>query len=187
MKNEYWYHKIDLGETPGVYRMSDYLDKYHLPKDMTSMKVLDLASAEGYFSFEMEKRGANVIAVELYDEPIKHFNLVKQYFGYKTEVFKVDILDSVAMQKFDKFDIVFAFNILQHFKLEQKEKFIEILKEIKKDKIIIATSDKKDVELLKNNFDNVVVHPSFVMNGYKEKNKTNHYPDIIIIELLNLN
>lgn len=66
---ESWYHRIDLGdgiETPGHFRMSDYLRHYHFPERMDGMRVLDVGAATGFFAYEFERRGAaEVVAVEL--------------------------------------------------------------------------------------------------------------------------
>jgi tRNA (mo5U34)-methyltransferase len=64
----HWYHTIDLGNglvTPGTYDHRPYLAAYGFPADMTGMKVLDVGRASGFFSFEFERRGADVLAVEL--------------------------------------------------------------------------------------------------------------------------
>jgi SAM-dependent methyltransferase len=64
----YWYHTIDLGDglvTPGAYDYRDVIDAFLFPADMSGMKVLDVGSATGFFTFEFEKRGAEVTSVEL--------------------------------------------------------------------------------------------------------------------------
>jgi tRNA (mo5U34)-methyltransferase len=64
----HWYHTIDLGNgivTPGSFDHRPYLAAYGFPADMTGMKVLDVGRASGFFSFEFERRGADVVAVEL--------------------------------------------------------------------------------------------------------------------------
>lgn len=66
--NFYWYHTIDLGNgliTPGEYDYRSKLPLFKFPADMTGMNVLDIGSATGFFAFEFEKRGANVVSVEL--------------------------------------------------------------------------------------------------------------------------
>lgn len=66
---ESWYHRIDLGdgvETPGHFRMADYLDYYHFPADMSGMRVLDVGASTGYFAYEFERRGAaEIVGIEL--------------------------------------------------------------------------------------------------------------------------
>jgi SAM-dependent methyltransferase len=63
-----WYHTIDLGNgilTPGFYDHRAYLEYYGLPDDLTGKTVLDVGAASGFFSFELERRGAQVTAVDL--------------------------------------------------------------------------------------------------------------------------
>jgi tRNA (mo5U34)-methyltransferase len=64
-----WYHRIDLGdgiETPGHFRMNDYLRHYHLPARMDGLRVLDVGASTGFFAYEFERRGAaEVVGVEL--------------------------------------------------------------------------------------------------------------------------
>src|SRR5262245_38601082 len=66
--NYYWYHTIDLGNglvTPGDYDYRPIIKDFPFPEDMTGMHVLDIGSATGYFAFEFERRGAEVVSVEL--------------------------------------------------------------------------------------------------------------------------
>src|SRR5205085_7842084 len=68
LEHFYWYHTVDLGDglvTPGDYDLRPHLADYHFPESMHGMTVLDVGSATGFFAFEFERRGANVISVEL--------------------------------------------------------------------------------------------------------------------------
>ncbi len=63
-----WYHSIDLGQgvvTPGIYDHQPYLEKYGIPADLQGRTALDVGAASGFFSFELERRGAQVTATEL--------------------------------------------------------------------------------------------------------------------------
>jgi tRNA (mo5U34)-methyltransferase len=66
---EAWYHRIDLGdgiETPGHFRMADYLPYYNFPARLDGMRVLDVGASTGFFAYEFERLGAaEVVAVEL--------------------------------------------------------------------------------------------------------------------------
>src|SRR5262249_15012822 len=62
-----WYHTIDLGDgvvTPGIYDHRPYLRLYDLPEDLSGRTALDVGAASGFFAFEMERRGADVRAVD---------------------------------------------------------------------------------------------------------------------------
>lgn len=65
----YWYHTIDLPElgvaTPGMYDFRMSLRAFKFPADMTGLTVLDVGSATGFFAFEFERRGADVLCTEL--------------------------------------------------------------------------------------------------------------------------
>lgn len=63
-----WYHTVDASEeftTPGLFDYRRTLDEFHFPDDMTGMLVLDVGSATGFFAFEFERRGAEVVSVDL--------------------------------------------------------------------------------------------------------------------------
>lgn len=68
LENYYWYHTIDLGDglvTPGAYDFRSQWPAFGFPDSMAGMRVLDVGSATGFFAFEFERRGAEVVSVEL--------------------------------------------------------------------------------------------------------------------------
>lgn len=64
-----WYHSIELTSslcTPGLFDHRPYLQNYRLPERMDGMRVLDVATFDGFWAFEMERRGAaEVIALDI--------------------------------------------------------------------------------------------------------------------------
>ncbi len=68
LSDYYWYHTIDLGNglvTPGSYDYRSSLPLFGFPADMRGMSVLDVGAATGFFSFEFESRGADVVSLEM--------------------------------------------------------------------------------------------------------------------------
>src|SRR2546421_7418124 len=67
-----WYHTIDLGNgvvTTGMFDHRPVLDRYPLPADLSGKRCLDVATMDGFWAFEMERRGAtSVTAIDL-DDP----------------------------------------------------------------------------------------------------------------------
>ena len=64
----HWYHTIDLPDgtrTPGLFDHRELLPHYGLPTDMTGRTAIDVATYDGYWAFEMEKRGAVVSALDI--------------------------------------------------------------------------------------------------------------------------
>jgi tRNA (mo5U34)-methyltransferase len=73
-----WYHTIDLGQgvvTPGMVDLRPIAGRVGIPEDLTGMRCLDVGTYDGFWAFEMERRGAaEVIAMDLdsldsYDVP----------------------------------------------------------------------------------------------------------------------
>jgi len=64
-----WYHTIDLRNglrTPGVFNQIPYMSHFHLPERLEGKRVLDVATFDGFWAFEFERRGAReVVAVDL--------------------------------------------------------------------------------------------------------------------------
>ena len=63
-----WYHTVDLGNglvTPGWYDYRRSLAAFKFQADMKGMNVLEVGSATGFFAFEFERRGADVISTEI--------------------------------------------------------------------------------------------------------------------------
>ena len=59
---------VCYGPTPmteGTFDLRPYVARYGLPTDMTGMRALDVGTWDGFWAFEMERRGAEVVA----DEP----------------------------------------------------------------------------------------------------------------------
>ena len=63
-----WYHTIELPHgivTPGVYDHRPLLPYYGLPETVSGQRALDIATADGFWAFELERRGADVTAVDV--------------------------------------------------------------------------------------------------------------------------
>jgi tRNA (mo5U34)-methyltransferase len=64
-----WYHILDLPggvETPGIVDHRSQVPLYGLPESLEGMRCLDIAAFDGFWSFEMERRGAaEVVAFDI--------------------------------------------------------------------------------------------------------------------------
>lgn len=64
----FWYHTIELPGgvvTPGLYDHRPLVPHYGLPERMDGQRVLDVATFDGFWAFEMERRGAQVVAADV--------------------------------------------------------------------------------------------------------------------------
>lgn len=71
-----WYHTMDLpGEvtTPGEYDLRPIVDRLPWP-DLAGARCIDIGSRDGFYAFEMERRGAReVVSIDLDDPSQVHF------------------------------------------------------------------------------------------------------------------
>jgi len=70
-----WYHTLELPggiQTPGEYDLRAVLDRVPLPSSLAGKRCLDVGTHDGFWAFEMERRGAKqVIAIDL-EEPDRY-------------------------------------------------------------------------------------------------------------------
>ncbi len=119
-QEDYWFLQIDLGNgivTPGWSRpKEDKLPVFGLPDDMSGMRVLDIGCAEGFFSFEAERRGAReVIAIDPFPASIRRFNICRNALNSNV----IGIVGSVYdldPRSFGTFDLVMFFGVLYHLR-----------------------------------------------------------------------
>ncbi len=131
-----WYHTLELqpGEwTDGWFDLRPAVQHYGLPEDMRGMRVLEVGPWDGFWSFEMERRGAEVIAIDLDDErdldwPPRYvperfpelprgsgFALAKEILGSTVERVECSIYDATP-ERFGTFDLVFCGSVLIHLR-----------------------------------------------------------------------
>jgi len=64
-----WYHTIDLGEglaSRGMFDHRPIVDRYGLPASLAGKTALDVGSFDGFWAFELERRGAaRVVAADV--------------------------------------------------------------------------------------------------------------------------
>lgn len=156
-----WYHTIDLGDglvTPGIYDHRSYLHYYGFPTDLTDKRVLDVGAASGFFSFELERRGARVTALDLPRWMDHDFGPLYQFDNSLEEAehylhdpleFAKSILDSsvekhllnlydLSPKKVGTFDLVFCGSVLLH--LTDPIKALWQIQSVTKGAAIIATA-----------------------------------------------
>jgi len=116
----YWFHRIELTPNLATPGWSDprkeKLPYYGLPDDMRGMRVLDIGCAEGFFSFEAERRGAaGILAIDSFPDSIRRFNICRSALDSKAEAFLTNVYD-LSPRTFGTFDLVMSFGVLYHLR-----------------------------------------------------------------------
>ena len=64
-----WYHTLELAPgvvTQGTFDHRPVRDRYLIPDDLSGMRCLDVATMDGFWAFELERRGAaEVVALDI--------------------------------------------------------------------------------------------------------------------------
>jgi tRNA (mo5U34)-methyltransferase len=116
-----WYHSIDLGNgilTPGWEKnTASRLKAFQIPDDLSGLAVLDIGAWDGFYSFEMERRGAKrVLATDTWPLGNKRgFELARRALNSHVEDMTIDVLD-LSPEKTGVFDIVLFLGVLYHLR-----------------------------------------------------------------------
>jgi len=148
-KEPYWFHRIELANglvTPGWSDpKKEKLPYYGLPDDMHDMRVLDIGCAEGFFSFEAEKRGAaEVIAIDSFPDSVRRFNICRNAFNSNATAFLTNVYD-LSPRTFGTFDLVMFFGVLYH--LRHPLLALEKIASVCTGTILLQTANYEDVAL----------------------------------------
>jgi tRNA (mo5U34)-methyltransferase len=131
-----WYHTMDLGDgivTEGWFDLRPHVAQYGLPERMDGMRVLDIGTWDGFWAFEMERRGAEVVALDVdeeseYDWPPRRrpeawtpidrgagFRLAKEIQNSNVERVSCNIYEA-SPDRLGTFDLVFCGAVLIHLR-----------------------------------------------------------------------
>lgn len=116
-----WWHEIEVA--PGIVTPGDdsnrmklpILDRLGLPAKMGGMRVLDIGCSDGFFSFEMEKRGADVVAMDFVPEHYTGFSVARQILGSRAE-YRMDNVYNLTPETYGQFDVVLFMGVLYHLR-----------------------------------------------------------------------
>ncbi|CAA9470384.1 MAG: hypothetical protein AVDCRST_MAG53-1236 [uncultured Solirubrobacteraceae bacterium] len=132
-----FYHVLELTPeytTPGWFDLRPYVDEYGIPADLTGMRVLDVGTWDGFWAFELERRGAQVVALDLDSErdldwpprrrPAQYdaggprgqgFHLAREILGSKVKRVVKSVYFATP-EELGEFDLVFCGSVLLHLR-----------------------------------------------------------------------
>lgn len=111
-----WYHRIEVRPgviTPGINDSPANLHMLDLPADCSGMRVLDLGARDGFFSFELERRGADVVAVDSAPAERTGFPIAAQLLESRV-VLRQANLYNLSAADLGTFDVVLFLGLLYH-------------------------------------------------------------------------
>jgi len=132
-----WYHALELAPghvTPGMFDLRPFVGRYGLPERLDGLRCLDVGTWDGFWAFEMERRGAaEVVALDLDDErdldwpPRRRpkafpdvprgegFRIAHELRGSSVERRVLSVYDATPAE-IGTFDLVFCGSVLIHLR-----------------------------------------------------------------------
>lgn len=112
-----WWHSIDLGNgvvTPGAIPLAELQANFsylQLPTDLSGKRVLDIGCWDGFYSFECERRGAEVVSIDCWHP--EGFFLAHEALQSRVQFHEMSVYD-LSRDRFGSFDIVLFLGVLYH-------------------------------------------------------------------------
>jgi tRNA (mo5U34)-methyltransferase len=158
----YWYHTLALPRgdgttlmTPGEYDHAPFLAKYGFPESLAGLRAMDVGTADGYFAFEMERRGAASVSaadiaaypdvpfheVETFGQGVQRgdtrFETAKAMLGSKVQHIEASVYD-LNPDEHGTYDFIFCGSLLLH--LTDPLRAVQGIRRVATGRVIIATA-----------------------------------------------
>lgn len=112
-----WWHSFELPDgsvregVNSLESLRNRVSQFPIPQDLSGKRVLDIGAWDGWFSFEMERRGAQVVAIDVFDNP--RFREMHKIYNSRVDYRQMDVYQIEAL---GRFDIVLFLGVLYHLK-----------------------------------------------------------------------
>ncbi len=114
-----WYHSIELPDgtvIPGlipVEALRRRLAAFPIPERLDGKRVLDIGAWTGWCTFELERRGAEVLAVDY--KPLDEFFAARELLASRAAFQALDVAE-ISPASVGRFDYVLFFGVLYHLR-----------------------------------------------------------------------
>ena len=160
-----WYHTIELAPglvTQGMFDHRPLVERFGLPGDLSGRRALDVGTFDGFWAFELERRGATVVAIDVddtrdYDWPPRYrrrepetrgesFRIARELRGSHAERVATTIYDATPEKLGGTFDLVFVGAVLIH--VRDPMLALERLAELCRGQLVLAEEYSRRLEPL---------------------------------------
>jgi tRNA (mo5U34)-methyltransferase len=114
----FWWHQIEVAPgifSPGKDITRARLEGMHLPERMEGKRVLDIGAYEGFFTFECERRGADVTAMDVLDPNQSGFGVAHELLGSEARHVQQSVYN-LHPEIIGQFEIVLFLGVLYHLR-----------------------------------------------------------------------
>ena len=135
----HWYHPIEVRPgivTPGTNDASVVLRRLRLPEDCSGLRALDIGARDGFFSFELERRGAEVIAVDYIAPDATGFAVASRLLGSRVPYLHENLYN-LRPETLGTFDLVLCLGLLYH--LPDPIRALRIIRSLSRSRMLLET------------------------------------------------
>lgn len=126
-----WFHSIEIREDiktreiaplPGPQPVDHPRERWidlagAVPADLSGKRVLDIGSADGFYTLEFARRGATeVVAIDPWKKHIGRIKWLKNYFDLQNITPVEGRIEDLTIEAYGRFDLVFMLGLLYHLK-----------------------------------------------------------------------
>ena len=116
-----WWHQIEVA--PGIVTPGEdsnraklpLLDGLGLPANLSGVRALDIGCSDGFFAFELERRGAEVVAMDFVPETHSGFATARRILGSTVE-YRMDSVYNVSPDRHGRFDLALCLGVIYHLR-----------------------------------------------------------------------
>ncbi len=114
----HWYHAFEILPgliTPGRVRFdaAGLLDSVGIERRLDNQRALDIGTWDGPMAFELERRGARVVALDIWDPDQTCFNLARRILGSNVEYVRGSVYNLNELFN-DRFELVCFLGVFYH-------------------------------------------------------------------------
>ena len=111
-----WWHMIEVAPgvvTPGSWDLRPTAERMPWPESLAGLRALDVGTMDGFWAFELERRGAGeVLAIDIANPARERFAVAAELLGARAEYRELDVYD-LDEADVGEFDIVVMGYVLQ--------------------------------------------------------------------------
>ena len=136
-----WFHNIELAPgiktrevnpAPGGGPVDNPYEQWKafrdfIPADLSGRRILDIGSAEGFFAFELARRGASIVAMDLSPEMLERLRFAADALHLSDKI-ETRIGTAEMLDTSERYDAVLCLGLLYH--LQSPFTFLQKLSEL---------------------------------------------------------
>lgn len=141
----HWHQRFEISPgvyTPGTYDPGFLLEKMDLSDDLSGKRILDIGASDGFFSLQLRRRGAEIVAVDYRPKQLHGFAVMEQISGLDFDYRQLNVYH-LNVDELGTFDIVLFLGVLYH--LPDLIRALAIIRAVSAGQLFIETHCSSDV------------------------------------------